>query len=253
MTATPEPGARVALVTGAGRGLGAEIARALAAGGCAVAVNDLPGSATAPEIVLGIEKAGGRADFFAADVTSESAVTEMVAAVEARYAPVDVLVVNATGPQPAIGVEELTWRDMLDQLEFFVKSPMLLVQAVLPGMKERRRGRIINVGSDLFERAEPRLSAYSSAKGAQLGLTRTWARELGRYGITVNLVAPGWIPVERHVGATTEELQAYTDDVALRRLGTPADVAAAVVYLASEQAGFVTGERLAVNGGHVIA
>ncbi len=247
------PTGRVALVTGAGRGLGAEIARALAAAGYAVAVNDRPGSSSAPEVATGIEKAGGRADFFAADVTDESEVRDLVADVENRYGRIDVLVVNATGPQPAIGVEDLTWQDLLDQLVFFVKSPMLLVQAVLAGMKAHGRGRIINIGSDLFERAEPRLSAYSSAKGAQLGLTRTWARELGPSGITVNLVAPGWIPVERHAAATAEELQAYADEVPLGRLGAPSDVAAAVVYLASDEAGFVTGERLAVNGGHVIA
>jgi 3-oxoacyl-[acyl-carrier protein] reductase len=250
---TEPPADRVALVTGAGRGLGADIARALGAEGYAVAVNDLVGSSTAPEVAAGIEKSGGRADVFAADVTDEQAVSGLVSDVESRYGAVDVLVVNATGPQPAIAVEDLTWRDLLDQLEFFVKSPTLLVQAVLPGMKARGRGRIINIGSDLFERAEPGLSAYSSAKGAQLGLTRTWARELGPHGITVNLVAPGWIPVERHSAATAEELQAYADEVPLGYLGSPADVAAAVVYLASDGAGFVTGERLAVNGGHVIA
>lgn len=250
---TEPPADRVALVTGAGRGLGADIARALGAEGYAVAVNDLAGSSTAPEVAAGIEKSGGRADVFAADVTDEQGVRGLVSDIESRYGAVDVLVVNATGPQPAIAVEDLTWRDLLDQLEFFVKSPTLLVQAVLPGMKARGRGRIINIGSDLFERAEPGLSAYSSAKGAQLGLTRTWARELGPHGITVNLVAPGWIPVERHSAATAEELQAYADEVPLGYLGSPADVAAAVVYLASDGAGFVTGERLAVNGGHVIA
>jgi 3-oxoacyl-[acyl-carrier protein] reductase len=241
----------VALVTGAGRGLGAAIARSLAANSYRVAVNDL---GVDPQVVVDqIHADGGIAAGFVADVTDELAVAELGRDVVAALGTVDVLVVNATGPQPAIGVEELSWADLLDQLRFFVKSPTLLVQAVLPGMKERRRGRIINVGSDLFERAAPRLSAYSAAKGAQLALTRTWARELGSYGITVNLVAPGWIPVERHAAASAEELRAYTDEVPLRRLGTPDDVAAAVVYLASDGAAFVTGERVAVNGGHTMA
>jgi 3-oxoacyl-[acyl-carrier protein] reductase len=241
----------VALVTGAGRGLGAAIARSLAANSYRVAVNDL---GVDPQVVVDqIHADGGIAAGFVADVTDELAVAELGRDVVAALGTVDVLVVNATGPQPAIGVEELSWADLLDQLRFFVKSPTLLVQAVLPGMKERRRGRIINVGSDLFERAAPRLSAYSAAKGAQLALTRTWARELGSYGITVNLVAPGWIPVERHAAASAEELRAYTEEVPLRRLGTPEDVAAAVVYLASDGAAFVTGERVAVNGGHTMA
>lgn len=241
----------VALVTGAGRGLGAAIARSLAANSYRVAVNDL---GVDPQVVVDqIHADGGIAAGFVADVTDELAVAELGRDVVAALGTVDVLVVNATGPQPAIGVEELSWADLLDQLRFFVKSPTLLVQAVLPGMKDRRRGRIINVGSDLFERAAPRLSAYSAAKGAQLALTRTWARELGSYGITVNLVAPGWIPVERHAAASAEELRAYTEEVPLRRLGTPEDVAAAVVYLASDGAAFVTGERVAVNGGHTMA
>jgi 3-oxoacyl-[acyl-carrier protein] reductase len=243
----------VALVTGAGRGLGAAIARALAVERMRVAVNDLPPAANAARVADSIRAAGGVAGVFPADVTDEAGVRDLVREVDYQLGPVDVLVVNATGPQPAIGVENLTWADQLDQLRYFVKSPLLLVQAVLAGMKARGGGRIINIGSDLFERAAPGHSAYSAAKGAQLGLTRTWARELGPYGITVNLVAPGWIPVERHAGASREALAAYAADTALRRFGSPADVAATVVFLASPAAAFITGERIAVNGGHTLA
>ena len=240
----------VALVTGAGRGLGAHIACALAAAGHAVAVNDLT---PAPAVVDAIRSAGGVASSFPADVTDEAAVPALVAAVAADLGPVDVLVANATGPQPVVALDSLTWEHHLDQLRFFVKSPTLLAQAVVPGMKARGGGRIIHIGSDLFERAEPGWSAYAAAKGAMLGLTRVWARELGPHGITVNLVAPGWIPVERHASATAADRAAYVEGVPLGRFGTPADVAAAVVFLASPAAGFVTGQRLAVNGGHVIA
>ncbi len=244
---------RVALVTGAGRGLGAEIARTLAAAGMAVAVNDMTESAEATAVVEQIRAAGGTAELVAGDVTDETAVAALVRQTEDRLGAVDVLVPNATGPQPAASVEELTWELHLGQLLFFVKSPTLLVQAVLPGMKDAGRGRIINIGSDLFERAAPGMSAYSAAKGAMLGLTRTWARELGLHGITVNLVAPGWIPVERHHG-TPEQVRAdYRRDVPLRRFGEPAEVAAVVAFLASDAAAFVTGERIAVNGGHIIA
>lgn len=245
-------GTRVALVTGAGRGLGAEIAISLARAGLAVAVNDLPGSQSAIRVVDAIRAFGARAEYLAGDATDEHGVTTLVADVEATLGPVDVLVVNATGPQPVIALEGLTWQHLLDQLIFFVKSPTLLAKAVLPAMKRARHGRIIMIGSDLFERAEPGLSAYSSAKGAQLGLTRTWARELGGYGITVNLVAPGWIPVERHADTPAEVFDAYADGIALGRFGTPADVAAVVAFLASDAAGFVTGQRIAVNGGHTV-
>jgi 3-oxoacyl-[acyl-carrier protein] reductase len=119
-------------------------------------------------------------------------------------------------------------------------------------MKAQRSGRVIQIGSDIFERALPGISAYVAAKGAQLGLTRSWARELGPFGITVNLVAPGWIPVERHANASADDLGDYLADVPLGRIGKPDDIAAAVSFLASDGAGFVTGERITINGGHTI-
>ena len=243
----------VALVTGASRGLGAEIARTLATAGFAVAVNGRTPSPEADRVVHDIHAAGGVAEVFAGDVRDEATVGSLVADVAAHLGPVDVLVVNATGPQPVIGVADLRWADLVAQLEFFVKSPTLLVQEVLPAMKQRGNGRIINIGSDIVERVVPGMSAYAAAKAAQLELTRTWARELGPFGITVNLVAPGWVPVERHADASPEALAAYRANVALGRLGVPADVAAAVAFLASPGAAFITGERVAVNGGHTIA
>lgn len=238
-----------ALVTGASRGLGAVMAVHLARAGHAVAVNYHAGAALAESVVESIRSAGGVAEAFGADVTDEAAVVDLVARVTASLGPVDVLVCNATGPQPAVPVEDLTWEDHLDQLRFFVKSPTLLLRSVLPAMKELGRGRVIQIGSDMFERALPRSSAYVAAKGAQLGLTRSWARELGPHGITVNYVAPGWIPVERHEGASTA---GYVAETPMSRQGVPDDIAAAVVYLASEAASFVTGTRLTVNGGHTI-
>ena len=241
-----------ALVTGASRGLGAAIARRLGADGWAVAVNYRSGAHQAEHVVEQIRSAGGTAQAFGADATDEDAVIDLVQRVRQRLGPVDVLVANATGPQPLIPVEDLTWPDHLNQLLFFVKSPTLLVRAVLPEMKQQGSGRVIQIGSDAFERALPGMSAYNAAKGAQLGLTRTWARELGRHGITVNLVAPGWIPVERHANATADELDRYRAEVPMGHLGEPEDVAAVVSFLASGQAGFVTGERITVNGGHTI-
>jgi len=242
----------VALVTGASRGLGAAIARRLAADGWAVAVNFRSGTELAREVVEDIRNAGGLAMPFAADVTDEVSVINLVDQITARLGSVEVLVANATGPQPTIAVEDLTWQAHLDQLEFFIKSPTLLVQAVLPEMLARHRGRVIQIGSDMFERALPGMSAYVAAKGAQMGLTRSWARELGPAGITVNLVAPGWIPVERHADTSAKDLRDYLTEIPLNRIGRPEDVATAVSFLASDAAGFVTGERITVNGGHTI-
>ena len=242
---------RVALVTGAGRGLGAQIARSLAADGWTVAVNDLTeraAAATADAILTG----GGKAAPFPADVTREEAVREMVERVAQTLGPITAVVANASGPQPVTPLEALSWPEVLRHLEFFAKSPLLLAKAVLPGMKTAGGGRIIHIGSDLFERGEPGWSAYMAGKGAMLGLTRGWARELGRYGVTVNLVAPGWIPVERHGSLAPEVEAAWLAQQAVPRMGTPADVAATVVFLASDEAAFITGERFAVNGGHYL-
>jgi 3-oxoacyl-[acyl-carrier protein] reductase len=126
------------------------------------------------------------------------------------------------------------------------------MQAALPAMRKRGGGRIVQIGSDVIERALPEMSAYTAAKAAQHSLTECWARALGPDGITVNTVAPGWIPVERHADATSESLAAYAAEVPLRRMGDPEDVAAAVAYLVSPQAAFVTGERIRVNGGHAL-
>lgn len=239
--------ARVALVTGASRGLGAAIARRLGADGWAVAVNYRSDTPSAAAVVDEIKAAGGRAEAFQADVTDEAATAALAARVSEALGPVETLVLNATGPQPELGVEELTWQDQLDQLTFFVKSPTLLVQAFLPGMRERGRGRIIQIGSDIVDRSLPRTSAYTAAKAAQHAMSRSWARELGPYGITVNVVAPGWIPVERHTGLAVDD---YVAEVPVGRIGSPRDVAAVVAFLASDEAAYMTGQRVTVNGGH---
>jgi len=239
----------VAVVTGASRGLGAAIALRLAADGWAVAVNYRTGRAAAESVVDAVRASGGVAEAFGADVLDEHAVTDLFREVKAALGPVTAVIANATGPQPSAGLDELTWQAHLDQLTFFVKSPTLLVQAALPSMRAAGRGRVILIGSDLADRAIPGASAYVAAKSAQIGLTKVWAKELGPDGITVNLVQPGWIPVERHAGLDTGD---YAAEIPLRRMGTPDDVAAMVAYLGSEAGGFVTGQRITVNGGHVI-
>jgi 3-oxoacyl-[acyl-carrier protein] reductase len=246
-------GGRVALVTGAGRGLGAGIARALAGEGYAVVVNDLPTSAGAPEVVADIRAGGGTAQLAVGDASDFDDVQRMVAEVGEQLGAIDVFVANASGPQPVIELPDLSWRDVEAHLALFVRSPMLITQAILPAMRSSGRGRIVLIGSDLVDRAVPGWSAYAAAKAAMLGLTRTWARELGPYGITVNLVAPGWIPVERHEGTSEEAYAGYLRDVPLDHMGTPEDIAAAVAYLASDGGRFVTGQQLSVNGGRTFS
>ncbi len=240
---------RVALVTGSSRGLGAAIARRLAHDGLAVAVNGRRGDRQAPEVARSIGDDGGVAEAFCADVTDQQQVAELVAAITGRFGPVDVLVLNATGPQPEAAVTKVAWADHLAQLNFFVKSPVLLGGEVLPGMQARRYGRIVHIDSEVAGQPPPGRSAYATAKSAQIGLTRSWARELAPSGITVNTVAPGFVPVERHADVPTEITKAYLASVPAGRMGTPGDIAHAVSFLASEGAGFITGQRIVVDGG----
>jgi 3-oxoacyl-[acyl-carrier protein] reductase len=240
---------RVALVSGSSRGLGRHIAHRLARDGLAVAVNGLHDNGALAEAVAEISAEGGVAEAFAGDVTDEAQVADLVAAIERELGPVDVLVVNATGPQPEAPVENVAWDDHLAQLDFFVKSPVLLGRAVLAGMHERRWGRIIQIDSEVADLPPPGRSAYVTAKAAQIGLMRSWARELAPHSITVNAVAPGFIPVERHADVGPEVRDAYLASVPAGRMGLPEDVAHAVSFFASDAAGFITGQRLVVDGG----
>jgi 3-oxoacyl-[acyl-carrier protein] reductase len=245
----PLPQGRVALVTGSSRGLGSVIARRLARDGLAVAVNGPPGETQALDVAQAIRDDDGIAEAFIADVTDDRQVVDLVAAVAHGLGPVDVLVLNATGPQPEAPLADVRWEDHVAQLNFFVKSPVLLGRAVLPAMRVRAFGRIVQIDSEVADRPPPGRSAYATAKNAQIGLTLSWARELAPFGVTVNTVAPGFIPVERHADVPVETRDAYLASVPVGRMGTPEDVAHAVSFLASEGAGFITGQRIVVDGG----
>ncbi len=245
-----EPAAgRVALVTGSSRGLGRAIALQLAADGLLVAVNAARDGAELAEAVRAIRSAGGVAEAFAADVTAEAEVVELVRGVTDAMGPIGVLVLNATGPQPEAQLADVTWEDHLAQLSFFVKSPVLLGRAVLPGMRAAGFGRIVHIDSEVADRPPSGRSAYATAKNAQIGLMRSWAKEAAPFGITVNSVGPGFIPVERHAHVRDESRAAYAATVPAGRLGSPPDIAHAVSFLVSEGAGFVTGQRILVDGG----
>jgi 3-oxoacyl-[acyl-carrier protein] reductase len=245
-------GSRVALVTGSSRGLGRAIAARLAEDGFAVAVNGLD-EGEVDTVARAIRSGGGVADGFAADVTDEREVVRLVDAVAGSLGAIDVLVVNATGPQPEAPLADVGWADHRAQLDFFVKSPVILGRAVIPAMRARGWGRIVHVDSEVADRPPPGRSAYATAKNAQVGLTRSWARELAPHGITVNTVAPGFVPVERHADVPADVRDAYLASVPAGRMGTPDDIANAVSVFTSPAAGFITGQRLVVDGGRSLA
>ena len=240
---------RVALVTGSSKGLGKAIAMALGAEGAKVALNYRNDEAAARAAFEEVRAAGHAGGLYRASAIDEGEVSAMVAQVERELGPVDIVVVNATPAQPLKPIEEYDWAFHQAMLDYFVKSPFLLARAVLPGMKARRRGRIVNIGSEVLARGVAPFSAYVAAKGAQNGWTRSMARELAPFGITVNMVSPGWIPVERHKDDPAEMKEEYLRGIPVGRWGVPEDVAGAVLYLASDEASFVAGVDLHVNGG----
>jgi 3-oxoacyl-[acyl-carrier protein] reductase len=242
---------RVALVTGSSRGLGRAIAQRLARDGLAVAVNGVDEDEPF-QVAAAIRGDGGTAEAFIADVTDEGQAAGLVAAIGARLGPVSVLVLNATGPQPTAPLAEVTWPDHLAMLEFFVKSPVLLGRAVLPAMLAAHYGRIVNIDSEVADLPPPGSSHYATAKSAQKGLARAWARELAHLGITVNSVAPGFIPVERHANLPPRVLEDYLATVPAGHMGTPDDIAHAVSFFSSQGAGFITGQRIVVDGGRSV-
>ncbi|MGY3716182.1 SDR family NAD(P)-dependent oxidoreductase [Sutcliffiella cohnii] len=239
---------KIALVTGGTRGLGKGISTTLAEAGATVIVNYAHSTTAAEETVQIITAAGGKAIAIQSDITNEDAVKQLVLEVKENLGgTIDILVNNATGPQPELSLEEITWEDYLDQLNFFVKAPLFLLKAVLPGMKEKGEGRIINIGSEVMTLGNPNFSSYVTAKSAQLGMTRSWASELGPFGITVNMLNPGFVPVERREGI---DASGYAKNVPLRRVGMPSDIASTVLFLASDQSKFITGQTITVNGGN---
>jgi 3-oxoacyl-[acyl-carrier protein] reductase len=243
---------RVALVTGSSTGLGKATARCLGLAGAKVAVNYANSRSRAEETLAELRATGMTADIFQADVTDESAVDAMFSAIEKSLGPVDIIVVNATPAQPLKPIEEYDWDFYQQMLDFFVKSPYLLARRALPGMKQRKHGRLINITSEVFHLGVSPFSAYVAAKGGQTGWSRSMAHELAPHGITVNMIAPGWIPVERHKDDPQAEKDAYFSTIPMARWGKPDEVGWAATYLASDEASFVTGQTIAVNGGKTV-
>ncbi|MGB0618472.1 MAG: SDR family NAD(P)-dependent oxidoreductase [Myxococcota bacterium] len=236
---------KVALVTGAGQHVGRGIAEALAAQGAAVAVNDIV-ETRAQEAADAIVAAGGKAMAAPADATDRDSVQAMVAAIGAELGPIDVLVSNAgnSGASPArpaafVDMDPSDWNQYVD-INFY--AVLNGIHAVLPGMIERGGGRIITISSDAGRQGiNMGMSIYSGGKAGALGFQRSLACEVGKHHVTVNAVSLGMIPGDWDPGPPK--------GIPLRRYGEPADVGPAVVYLASDEASWVTGQILSVNGG----
>jgi 3-oxoacyl-[acyl-carrier protein] reductase len=243
---------RVALVTGSSRGLGKAMVMELARAGAKVAINYANSRETAERTLADVVSTGAACCLVQADVTDAEEVKYLCDEVASTLGPIDILVPNATCDQPERPIEEYDWAFYQTMLDFFVKSPVLLIKECLPHMKKQKWGRIVQITSEVFFIGVAPFSAYVAAKGGQVGLSRSLARELAPHGITVNMVAPGWIPVERHANYPKEQLQGYLAGVPAARWGVPEDAAHAVVYLASNEAAFVTGQTIHVNGGRTV-
>lgn len=240
-----QSGSRVALVTGGSRGIGRSIALALAGVGATVAVNYRERGTEADTVVALIRRDGGHGIAVGADVSDADAVGSMISAVEAQLGPIDILVNNA-GIAPRHNLDEITEADFDHTIAVNLKSAFLCSQAVLPGMRTRSWGRIINISSIAARTAQPASGIsvmYNASKAALEGLTRGYAARVAQCGITVNAVAPGLIDTDMGRLMDPETIAA----IPAGRAGMGEEVAEAVLMLVSNA--FITGQTIAVNGG----
>ena len=235
---------KTALITGASGGIGAAIAHALHAQGATVA---LSGTRADALDALAAEL-GERAHPCPADLRDAAAPDALVTAAEAVAGPLHILVNNAglTRDMLALRMKDEDWQTVLD---VDLTAPFRLARAALRGMLRRRAGRIIAIGSIVGTTGNPGQANYAAAKAGLAGMTKALAQEVGARGITVNLVAPGFIETPMTDKLNDEQRKRLNDAIPLGRMGQPADVAAAVAYLASDEAAWVTGATLHVNGG----
>lgn len=235
---------KTALITGASGGIGAAIARALHRQGAAVALSGTRESALA---TLAAEL-GERAHVCPADLADPKAADALIAAAEAALGRIDILVNNAglTRDGLALRMSDADWQTVLD---VDLAAPFRLSRAALKFMLRRRSGRIVNIGSVVGSTGNPGQANYASAKAGLTGLTKALAQEVASRGITINLVAPGFVETAMTDALPEDQRKALAAKIPLGRLGRPEDIAAAVAYLASDEAAWVTGAILHVNGG----
>ena len=246
-------GGRAALVTGATRGIGKAIAGALARAGAKVAVHYHADEAAARGTAKDIREEGGRAFCVRADVSRHDDVARMFRECEREMGRVDILVNNARRLVRGRAFPEMSWEeDYEPQIQVMLKGAFHCCQAALPGMRERGRGRIVNVLSTVLGEKRARTNSYGAIKSALLYFSQNLAVEMGPYGITVNMVSPGLTETERPILHSEDYQREYVEAIPARRLARPEDVGGAVVFFCSDEAAYVTGANLAVSGGKVI-
>ncbi|MCV2218503.1 SDR family oxidoreductase [Thauera sp. Sel9] len=249
---------KVVLVTGAGRGIGAAIATAFAREGATVAVNYLANEEAAARTVVACQAGGGDAWAVKADVGSEPAVQAMVEEVAREAGGIDIVVNNAFkpyafDPERRSRFDDLDWRDYQAQFDGAVGAAFEVCRAVLPHMRRRARGSIVNIATNLVEHPVVPYHDYTTAKASLVAFSRNLASELGPVGIRVNCVAPGLVYPTQGTQNTRESFrESLMAATPLRRLARPEDVAGPVLFLASELSGFMTGQVLFVDGGLVM-
>jgi 3-oxoacyl-[acyl-carrier protein] reductase len=235
---------RAALVTGASGGIGAAIARTLHKQGATIAL-----SGTRREALEALAaELGERVAVCPADLRDAAATDALVEAAEAALGPLHILVNNAgfTRDMLALRMKDADWQSVLD---VDLSAPFRLIRAALKGMLKRRAGRIIGISSIVGATGNPGQANYAAAKAGLVGMSKALAQEVGSRGVTVNIVAPGFIDTPMTEALTEAQRSTLADRIPLGRLGHPDDVAAAVCYLASDEAAWVTGATLHVNGG----
>ena len=249
---------KVVLVTGASRGIGAAIARAFAKEGAFIIVNYFQNDAMAEQVASECIELGGDGWAIQGDVTSETAVNRLVEQVVLETGKIDVVINNAFkpfqfDPENRKLAWELKWEDYQAQIDGAVRSTHYMCQAVIPIMKKRSQGSIINMISNLVERPIVPYHEYNTAKTALMGYSRNLAAELGAFGIRVNCVAPGLVYPTDASRTTKEELkEMIISQTPLKRIATPDDISGPVMFLASDWSQFMTGQTLYVDGGFVM-
>ena len=241
----------VALVTGASRGIGRAIALRLAAEGVKVAVNYNSGAAPAQELVHDITAGGGKAEAIQADVCDEAQVKAMVAQVRKKWNRLDILVNNAGIRRDRL-LMRMTTQEWDDAINVNLRGAFFCTKAVLPAMVRQRRGRIINMSSVVGVAGNPGQANYAASKAALIGLTKSVAKEVARRNITANALAPGYI-LTGMVEKLSDDLKAQVlSRVPMNRLGVPEDVAGLVAFLCTDEASYITGQVIRVDGGLAI-
>jgi 3-oxoacyl-[acyl-carrier protein] reductase len=249
---------KIVIVTGSSRGIGSAIAKAFAGEGASVVVNYVQNADAAEDVVAACKKSGGDAMAIQADVTSEADIHGLVERTLDEFGRIDVLVNNAFkpytfDPEARKMFWDLEWRDFQIQIDGALFSTYTLCQAVLPALKKRTQGSIINMASDLVARPTIPYHEYTTAKAALIGFSRNLAVELGPLGIRVNCVAPGLVYPTDASRRTKEDIkEMLIAQTPLKRIAAPEDIAGPVLFLASDWSRFMTGQTLYVDGGLVM-